>query len=210
MQKMPFVLGLLTGSLLCDGLTVGVTNAVVAPASSVPTYHACLGRGTLSRVGTAHPQSPHGAVRIWWNARGPEGSPGPKGGIGPKGDAGPGTQSFTWSGVASSQYTYGVDYLPSDATLRVTDAVFQSALASCASPNEIGLSFSAAPTSSSIGWLLAAYDGPQSLSPIKGVDSMESGSGGPLQVGIGSDCPGIVPTSFTIDFTVTPHPTAYH
>jgi len=86
----------------------------------------------------------------------------------------------------------------------------QSALASCASPNEIGLSFSAAPTSSSIGWLLAAYDGPQSLSPIKGVDSMESGSGGPLQVGIGSDCPGIVPTSFTIDFTVTPHPTAYH
>ena len=112
--------------------------------------------------------------------------------------------------LASSQYTCGADDLPSDATLRVTDAVFQGALASCASPNEVGLSFSAAPTSSSIGWLLAAYDGPQSLSPIKGVDSMESGSGGPLQVGIGSDCPGIVPTSFTIDFTVTPHPTAYH
>jgi hypothetical protein len=83
MQKMPFVLGLLTGSLLCGGLTVGVTNAVAAKSSSVPTYYACLSAGTLSRVGTAHPQCQRGAVRIWWNARGPEGSPGPKGGIGP-------------------------------------------------------------------------------------------------------------------------------
>ena len=69
------------------GITIGAVQIANAAGRNI-TYHACLSRGVLSKVGTSTPSCAAGFKVISWNSTGPQGPQGLKGGIGPKGPQG--------------------------------------------------------------------------------------------------------------------------
>ncbi|MFZ2056781.1 MAG: hypothetical protein WAV54_05185 [Acidimicrobiales bacterium] len=68
----------LVAAFVVAGATFGAVQIAGATGTSV-TYHACLLKGVLSKVGTATPRCPAGSTVIYWNSTGPQGARGPQG-----------------------------------------------------------------------------------------------------------------------------------